>query len=287
MGNDVPTVVGERDGSDKPRRFRWSWGVGILVSVAGLAAHAHRVDLLAGVVAAGVLLHLLGAGALTLLGGVALAGTSRLRRRGRTMGWARAYEPLVALLALGRAGAMRRRTVDLAGIGAGERVLDVGCGTGALTRLIRERVGPTGFVAAIDPSPEMVAVARRKMTVAGLAIEVRVAGVEALPFVDGGFDAVVASLMAHHLTDGERQRGLAEVRRVLRPGGRLLLVDLARPAEARGWLAPALLLHGGRTEVFDALPSLLRGAGFEGIEVGAVGVGPLGFVRCRRGLGMD
>ena len=211
-------------------------------------------------------------------GRVVAAGTGT---RGRTIRWARLYDALVALLSLGRARAIRATTAELAGIAPGEAVLDVGCGTGELTMRAAARAGPGGRVAGIDPAPEMIAVARRKAARAGRAIDYRVAAVEALPFPDGTFDVALSSLMLHHLPGDLQRRGLAEIRRVLRPGGRLLVVDLKRPTTGPGRVALALALHGRMEGGVQDLPPLLEAAGFGAVEVGETGFAPLGFVRGR------
>jgi len=101
---------------------------------------------------------------------------------------------------------------DLAGVGSGQRVLDVGCGPGALTSELVERVGASE-VAAVDPSEQFVAAARERHP----GVDVRRAGAEELPFADGTFDAALAQLVVHFMADPVR--GLAEMARVTRPGG--------------------------------------------------------------------
>src|SRR5215212_8364213 len=108
------------------------------------------------------------------------------------------YDLLAWLLALGRERALRERLVDLAGIAPGDTVLDVGCGTGTLAIAAKRRVGTTGTVRGIDASPEMIELARRKAAKAGADITFQAAVVEALPFPDGHFDAVLSTLMLHH-----------------------------------------------------------------------------------------
>jgi demethylmenaquinone methyltransferase/2-methoxy-6-polyprenyl-1,4-benzoquinol methylase/phosphoethanolamine N-methyltransferase len=88
---------------------------------------------------------------------------------------------------------MREQAADLAALRPGESVLEVGCGTSELTQRVRARVGPTGDVYGIDPSAEMIAVARQKSARAGLGIDYRVATIEALPFPDASFDVVLSS----------------------------------------------------------------------------------------------
>ena len=101
---------------------------------------------------------------------------------------------------------------DLAGIEPGQRVLDVGCGPGALTIELAARVGP-GNVTAVDPSEPFVAAARERHP----GVDVRRAAAEELPFGDGEFDAALAQLVVHFMTDPVS--GLREMARVTRPGG--------------------------------------------------------------------
>lgn len=101
---------------------------------------------------------------------------------------------------------------DLAGVEPGQRVLDVGCGPGALTAELVRRLGPES-VAAVDPSEPFVAAARERHP--GVAVERATA--EELPFEDGTFDAALAQLVVHFMSDPVA--GLREMGRVARPGG--------------------------------------------------------------------
>jgi SAM-dependent methyltransferase len=101
---------------------------------------------------------------------------------------------------------------DLAGVRAGQRALDVGCGPGALTSELVGRLGADA-VAAVDPSEPFVEAARRRHP----GVEVALAGAEDLPFDDGGFDVALAQLVVHFM--GDPVAGLAEMRRVTRDGG--------------------------------------------------------------------
>jgi SAM-dependent methyltransferase len=101
---------------------------------------------------------------------------------------------------------------DLAGVTAGQRVLDVGCGPGALTTELVARLGEAS-VTAVDPSDPFVTAARERNP----GVDVRKASAEHLPFADGGFDAAIAQLVVHHMTDPVG--GLTEMRRVTRPRG--------------------------------------------------------------------
>src|SRR3990172_11250179 len=143
--------------------------------------------------------------------------------------WAAFYDVSVNVMTLGQADRLRLLTLDQALLKHGESILDVGCGTGGVTIPAKLRVGKTGEVAGIDPAPEMIAVARRKANHQGLEIDFRVGVIESLPFPNGTFDAVTSSLMMHHLPEHVRVKGLVEIRRVLKPGGRLLIADMMRP----------------------------------------------------------
>jgi len=101
---------------------------------------------------------------------------------------------------------------DLAGVGAGQRVLDVGCGPGALTGELVARVG-AGLVAAVDPSSSFVDATRSRHP----GVDVRRAAAEDLPFPDDAFDAALAQLVVHFMADPIA--GLTEMARVTRPGG--------------------------------------------------------------------
>jgi SAM-dependent methyltransferase len=101
---------------------------------------------------------------------------------------------------------------DLAGVAAGQRVLDVGCGPGALTAVLVKRVGAAA-VAAVDPSEPFVAAARERFP----GSDVRLGSAEGLPFDDATFDASLAQLVVHFMADPVQ--GLGEMRRVTRPGG--------------------------------------------------------------------
>ena len=101
---------------------------------------------------------------------------------------------------------------ELAGVREGQRVVDVGCGPGALTAELVRRIGPAA-VAAVDPSEPFVLAARSRHP----GVDVRRASAEALPFDDGSFDAAIAQLVVHFMADPVA--GLREMRRVTRPGG--------------------------------------------------------------------
>ena len=189
---------------------------------------------------------------------------------------ARWYDALAAVLTLGRDRQLRERLAELARLAPGETVLDVGCGTGSLALAAKRAVGAAGSVTGVDASPEMVALATRKTARDGVDIDFRTAAAERLPFADATFDAVLATLMLHHLPGPVRRDCVHEARRVLKPGGRMLAVDFSRSSSRKGGLLGRLHRHGGVS--VEKMVALLRDAGFRVEETGSVGVSDLHYV---------
>ena len=175
-----------------------------------------------------------------------------------------AYDPLTRLLGVDRA---RRALVDQAELRTHFRVLDIGCGTGSLAVLVK-RLYPAAQVVGVDPDPRALDLARRKTDGAGLSVRFDRAFGDALGYPDASFDRVLSSMMLHHVPDEEKPRMLREICRVLKPDGRLELLDFDGPD---GGLHGALgrLLHSharlrGNSE--DRVLQLLREAGFSNVR---------------------
>lgn len=145
------------------------------------------------------------------------------------------YDWIGQTMSFGSGHLYRRQVLGRAGIRSGSRVLDVACGTGVLAEAATRLAGPAGRVVGLDPSRGMLARARRREIrhlTQGIA--------EALPFADGSFDLVTMGYALRHVADLETT--FAEYRRVLAPGGRLLILEITRPrtrlslALVRFWL---------------------------------------------------
>ncbi len=158
---------------------------------------------------------------------------------------------------------LRQRTATLARIQPGEQVLDVGCGTGTLAIEVQSRVGTAGRVAGVDPGTQQIARARAKAARRHVPIEFQIGVIEQLPFPDQTFDVVLSTLMMHHLPASLKSQGLAEIVRVLKPGGRLVIADFKRKQERTG---RAARFHAGGSSMQD-LAALVKEAGFEHLEI--------------------
>ena len=180
--------------------------------------------------------------------------------------WARSYDLVLGILSLGREKKFRRAALDLVALEAGMDILDVGCGTGSLAVAARRDMGVQGNVVGIDPSSNMIDLAVEKAAKAGVQVDFRVGVIENLEFEAQSFDLVLSSLMMHHLTDELKERGLQEIKRVLKPGGGLLIIELDP-----GAFSLATLVHGHSQQLsaeLERIRQIMQAMGFDEIQSG-------------------
>jgi ubiquinone/menaquinone biosynthesis C-methylase UbiE len=169
------------------------------------------------------------------------------------------YDPIAKLLG---ADAARRTLLDQAAVQPGHRVLDIGCGTGSLVVLIK-RFHPDADLVGLDPDPKALSRARHKAERASVSIQFDQGFADELPYADASMDRVFSSLMFHHLERKDKEGMLREVRRVLKPGGFLSLLDFGgQESGSAGFLAR--LLHSNHRLKENAegeILALMRRAG--------------------------
>lgn len=198
------------------------------------------------------------------------------------------YDLLNRVLSFGTDRGWRRRAVALARLGEHGRAIDIGAGTGDLTFALERASAAGAIVVAVDLSPRMLALAARRGPVRAV-----VATAERLPFPDRSLDAIITGFTVRNV--GDLGRALLEMRRVLRPGGRLVILELSHPPAPFRWVyrlyfervAPWIaVLLGGDREAYRYLPRSLRafpgatalaaivaGAGFADVRVERLSLG--------------
>ncbi len=147
------------------------------------------------------------------------------------------YDRMNTVMTAGLHHQWRRRAADLALVGPGSRALDVACGTGDLALELASRVRPGGEVVGVDFSERMLSLARAKASLRGFdgaRLRFEAGNALALPFGDSGFDAATVGFGARNFS--ELGQGLREMVRVVRPGGRVVVLEITTPQ--RGPLAP-------------------------------------------------
>ena len=192
------------------------------------------------------------------------------------------YDRMNRVMTAGLDARWRSRAAELAALGAGGRALDVACGTGDLAMELRARVGERGEVVGCDFSDRMLELARRKAP----GIRFERANALDLPYADGEFDAATVGFGARNFSDLER--GLAEMARVVRPGGRVVVLELTTPERPplswffRLWfdrIVPVLGRLTGQGDAYSYLPSSVRR--FPGPSELAASLAAVGLTRIR------
>jgi demethylmenaquinone methyltransferase/2-methoxy-6-polyprenyl-1,4-benzoquinol methylase len=208
---------------------------------------------------------------------------------------ARRYDLVNSVLSMGTDGGWRRRAARATELRPGGSALDVACGSGKLTVELSRLAGPSGRVLGLDFSPEMLAVARRDHP----GIEFREGDALNLPFEDGSFDASTIAFGLRNLADPVR--GLREMLRVIKPGGKAVVLEFVRPPKGpigsayRLYLRTLLPTIGGAlsgqpsayrylSDTVDSyrtpeeLSSIAGDAGWSGVDLVNLAVGTVGMV---------
>jgi len=170
------------------------------------------------------------------------------------------YDPIKRLMG---GDAALRQLIEQADLQPGQRVVDIGCGTGDLIALIKER-HPGVEVTGLDPDAKALARARRKLERAGVSAQLDQGFSDELPYPDASLDCVFSSFMFHHLGRDEKAKTLAEIRRVLKPAGRLHLLDFGGSPNGHRHGIIARLLHSGEhmnDNLEGRIPTLMGEAG--------------------------
>jgi demethylmenaquinone methyltransferase / 2-methoxy-6-polyprenyl-1,4-benzoquinol methylase len=175
------------------------------------------------------------------------------------------YDLMNSAMTAGLHHQWRERAVDRAEVGPGSDALDLCCGTGDLALELRRRIGADGRVVGSDFSEPMLELARGKSGEQGLPVEFGWADALDLPYGDDSFDAVTIGFGARNLADLDK--GLAEMVRVLRPGGRVVILEITRPQREplasfySVWfdkVVPALGNVAGDSDAYSYLPESVR-----------------------------
>jgi ubiquinone/menaquinone biosynthesis C-methylase UbiE len=180
----------------------------------------------------------------------------------------RVYDPTIRWTT--REATFKRRLLEQAALQPGQRMLDLGCGTGTLA-IMAKQAQPEAVLVGLDGDPEILERARAKARRAGVELQLDHGFSTELPYEDESFDLVLSTLFFHHLTGADKRRTAGEIVRVLRAGGELHVADFGRPAD------PLMRVLFGSVRLFDgldqtrdnaagALPAIFEQGGLEGAE---------------------
>jgi ubiquinone/menaquinone biosynthesis C-methylase UbiE len=194
------------------------------------------------------------------------------------------YDSYMRKITFGREGTLRETTVRLAQVKPGDCVLEVGCGTGTLTLAAKRQAGPSGKAFGIDIIPGMIEYSQRKAAQANEDVTFQFGSIDDIPFPANQFDVVFCSFMIFHMSETKRRKGIAEIYRVLKPNGRLLVVDLALPERGLSRAIAKVLLGFMINHDLRELLPLMEASGYSDVETAPakfriMGLSVLAYVR--------
>jgi ubiquinone/menaquinone biosynthesis C-methylase UbiE len=196
--------------------------------------------------------------------------TSGPETTGATLHKASQYDIHTSLLGLGVNRSNSRMVIEMATIKPGDKVLDVGCGSGNLTLTAKSYVGKSGSAFGIDAASEMIDVAKKKASRFRQDAVFEVGLIEQIPYLDATFDVVISRLVIHHLPADLKRRGFAEIFRVLKPGGLVFVADFKPPTNPiLAYIASALVGHQMMMQSkVNIIPPMLIETGFVDVASG-------------------
>ena len=177
------------------------------------------------------------------------------------------YDLYMKRITLGREDALRKMTVNLAQIKQGDCVLEIGCATGSLSLAAKRQTGEEGSVFGIDIIPGMIEVSRKKAELANMDVSFQVGNIQDIPFPNEHFDEVMCSFMIFHMSEKVRNNGIKEICRVLKPNGKLLVLDLALPPNKVSRAILKLFLGFMLKHNLEELKPIMESSGFSQIEI--------------------
>jgi ubiquinone/menaquinone biosynthesis C-methylase UbiE len=194
------------------------------------------------------------------------------------------YDSYMRKITFGKEHILREETIRQAQIKPGDCVLEVGCGTGTLTLATKRQTGPSGKVFGIDVIPGMIELSQHKASLANKDITFQLGSIDNIPFPATQFDVVMCSFMIFHMSEATRQKGIAEIYRVLKPQGRLLVLDFSLPTQPLQRVIARTFLGSMSQHDVRELQTLMDVVGFTNIEIAqakfrVMGLSVLGFIR--------
>ena len=194
------------------------------------------------------------------------------------------YDSYMKRITLGREQALREITVNLAQVKPGDNVLEIGSGTGTLTLAAKRKAGLSGKVFGIDVIPGMIELSQQKAAQAKMDVTFQLGAIDDIHFPANQFDVVMCSFMIFHVSETVRRKGIEEIYRVLKPEGRLLVLDLRLPTQPLPRAIAKMLMGGMLQHDLRELLPLMDGSGFSDVQITPVkfsilGLSVLAFVR--------